>query len=55
VPLYPLLPLLFVAGCLYLLWASLVYVKAGALVGVGVLALGAVLLMLVPKRPETAA
>lgn len=55
VPLYPLLPLLFVAGCLYLLWASLVYVKAGALVGVGVLALGAVLLMLVPKRPKTAA
>ncbi|UDF36207.1 UNVERIFIED_ORG: amino acid permease [Shinella sp. XGS7] len=55
VPLYPLLPLLFVAGCLYLLWASLVYVKAGALVGVGVLALGAVLLMLVPKQPKTAA
>lgn len=42
VPLYPLLPLLFMACSAYLLWASLVYVKAGALVGVGVLALGAV-------------
>ena len=44
VPLYPLLPLLFAAVCAYMLWSSLVYVKAGALVGVGVLALGGVLL-----------
>jgi basic amino acid/polyamine antiporter, APA family len=44
VPLYPLLPLLFVGCCAYLLWASLVYVKAGALVGVAVLGVGAVLL-----------
>ena len=44
VPLYPLLPLLFAAVCAYMLWSSLVYVKAGALVGVGVLAVGAVLL-----------
>lgn len=44
VPLYPLLPLLFVACCAYLLYASLVYVKAGALVGVAVLGVGAVLL-----------
>lgn len=44
VPLYPWLPLLF-AGCsAYVLWSSLVYVKAGAVVGVAVLALGAVLL-----------
>ena len=35
-----LLPLLFAAVCAYMLWSSLVYVKAGALVGVGVLALG---------------
>jgi amino acid transporter len=44
VPLYPLLPLLFAAVCAYMLWSSLVYVKAGALVGVVVLAVGAVLL-----------
>ncbi|MDC6167137.1 APC family permease [Paucibacter sp. XJ19-41] len=44
VPLYPLLPLLFVACCAYLLYASLVYVKAGALVGVAVLGVGAVVL-----------
>ena len=45
VPLYPLLPLAFAAVCGYMLWSSLVYVKAGALVGVGVLALGGVLLL----------
>ncbi|TDP13039.1 amino acid/polyamine/organocation transporter (APC superfamily) [Roseateles asaccharophilus] len=44
VPLYPLLPLLFVGCCAYLLYASLVYVKAGALVGVAVLGGGAMLL-----------
>lgn len=44
VPLYPLLPLLFVACCAYLLYASLIYVKAGALVGVAVLGVGAVFL-----------
>ncbi|MFO1228258.1 APC family permease [Roseateles sp.] len=41
VPLYPWLPLLFCACSAYVLWASLVYVKTGALVGLGVLALGA--------------
>jgi amino acid transporter len=44
VPLYPLLPLLFIACSAYLFYASLVYVKAGALVGVAVLGLGALLL-----------
>ncbi len=44
VPLYPLLPLLFAAVCAYMLWSSIVYVKAGALAGVGVLVLGALLL-----------
>lgn len=42
VPFYPLLPLLFIACSAYVLWSSLVYVKAGAVVGVGVLALGGV-------------
>ncbi|MDT9001994.1 APC family permease [Paucibacter sp. APW11] len=50
VPLYPLLPLLF-AGCsAYVLWASLVYVSAGALVGVAVLAIGALLLAVLGRR-----
>lgn len=44
VPLYPWLPLLFSACSAYVLWSSLVYVKTGALVGVAVLALGALLL-----------
>jgi amino acid transporter len=43
VPFYPAVPLLF-AGCsAYLLWSSVVYVKAGAVVGVAVLALGGLL------------
>lgn len=45
VPLYPWLPLAFCACSVYLLMASLLYVKAGALVGVGVLALGALPLL----------
>ncbi|KQV96677.1 APC family permease [Pelomonas sp. Root1237] len=44
VPLYPWLPLLFSACSSYVLWSSLVYVKAGAIVGVVVLAVGALLL-----------
>jgi len=50
VPLYPWLPLLFSACSAYVLWASLVYVKAGAVVGVAVLAVGAILLMLFDRR-----
>ena len=50
VPLYPLLPLLFAAVCLYMLWSSVVYVKAGALAGVGVLAVGALLLLWLEGR-----
>jgi amino acid transporter len=50
VPLYPLLPLLFIACSAYLFYASLVYVKAGALVGVAVLALGALLLWPLMRR-----
>jgi amino acid transporter len=44
VPLYPVLPLLFSGCSAYVLWSSLVYVKAGAMVGVAVLALGAAML-----------
>jgi amino acid transporter len=44
VPLYPLTPLLFCATCAYVLYSSLAYTGLGALVGVAVLAVGAVLL-----------
>ncbi|MCL4183166.1 MAG: amino acid permease [Burkholderiaceae bacterium] len=50
VPLYPLLPLLFAAVCAYMLWSSLAYVRIGALVGVGVLAVGVVLLFVLALR-----
>ena len=42
VPLYPVVPLLFCASCAYLLYSSVNYVKSGALVGIGVLAAGAI-------------
>jgi len=49
VPLYPWLPLLFCACSAYLLWASLAYVKAGAVVGVAVLAVGGLALAALGK------
>jgi amino acid transporter len=44
VPLYPWLPVLFCASSSYLLYSSVAYVRTGAMVGVGVLAIGAALL-----------
>lgn len=46
VPLYPITPLIFIATCAFLLYSSLVYVKAGAQLGVAVLAAGALLLII---------
>jgi basic amino acid/polyamine antiporter, APA family len=40
VPLYPALPLVFCASCLFVLWASVEYVRLGAVAGVVVLGLG---------------
>ena len=48
VPLYPLVPLAFVASSVFVLYSSLVYVRLGAVLGVGVLLLG--VLLLVPLR-----
>lgn len=50
VPLYPILPLIFCATSAFLLYSSLAYTGASALVGVGVLAIGALLLLFV--HPE---
>ena len=55
VPLYPLLPLLFCSVCLYMLWSSLAYVRTGALVGVGMLAIGMVLMFAVERRTQSTA
>ena len=40
VPFYPVLPLVFCASCLFVLWSSVEYVRLGAMAGVGVLLLG---------------
>jgi amino acid transporter len=52
VPLYPVVPAIFVLMCGYLLYASLAYHRAHALVGLGVLAVGAVV-MLFGNRGQT--
>ncbi|MDB5890330.1 MAG: putative amino acid permease [Polaromonas sp.] len=58
VPLYPLLPVLFCATSAYMLWSSLSYVYSQSLgglnaawIGVGVLAIGVLLLLLVTLFP----
>jgi amino acid transporter len=45
VPLYPYVPLAFIASSVYVFWSSVAYVRTGAVVGVAVLAAGAVLLV----------
>jgi basic amino acid/polyamine antiporter, APA family len=50
VPFYPVVPALFVSMCAYLLYSSLVYHREHALVGVIVLAVGAVLLLAMGRR-----
>jgi APA family basic amino acid/polyamine antiporter len=54
VPLYPIPPILFCIMCAYLLYSSLAYTGIGALVGVAVLVVGAVLLLFVhPSITQT--
>lgn len=50
VPLYPLTPILFCATCAYLLYSSLAYTGFGALLGVAVVAAGAIVLVLTSRR-----
>jgi amino acid transporter len=49
VPFYPFTPLLFVGTSAYLLYASVSHTGVGALAGLGVLALGAVVLLYRPR------
>lgn len=54
VPLYPFTPLLFSAGCGYLLYASLAYTGTGALAGLAMVAAGVPLLFFITRRPQVA-
>ena len=54
VPLYPVVPAIFVAMCGYLLYSSLTYHGGNALVGLGVLAVGAVVLLVARAREASA-
>jgi amino acid transporter len=49
VPGYPVVPLVFVGSSVYVFWSSVAYVKVGAVVGVAVLAAGALLLALLRR------
>jgi basic amino acid/polyamine antiporter, APA family len=48
VPLYPVVPLIFCLTSAYLLYSSLMYTGLGALVGVGVLVVGVLILLALP-------
>ena len=50
VPFYPVTPAIFVASCAYLLYASLAYHGRHALVGLGVLAVGAIIMLLGSRK-----
>ncbi|MBI2319665.1 MAG: APC family permease [Betaproteobacteria bacterium] len=52
VPYYPFTPLIFCGVCVYMLYSSLAYTGAGALVGVAVLAVGALLVIVSPRQAE---
>lgn len=52
VPFYPLTPIAFCATCAYLLYSSLAYTGFGAILGVGVVAAGAIVLI-VTSRSES--
>jgi uncharacterized protein YqgC (DUF456 family) len=52
VPFYPVVPAIFVLMCGYLLYSSLTYHRAHALVGLGVLAVGAVVLLIARLKKQ---
>jgi amino acid transporter len=51
VPGYPVVPLIFIGVCAYLLYSSLAYHRTHALVGLGVLAVGGLILLVARPRP----
>jgi amino acid transporter len=52
VPLYPVLPAVFVATNAYLLYASIAHTGRGALLGLGIVAAGGLVLKALPKRTQ---
>jgi amino acid transporter len=50
VPLYPLVPIAFIATSAYLFYSSVAFVRVGALAGIAVLAAGAVVLLPLQRR-----
>jgi APA family basic amino acid/polyamine antiporter len=55
VPLYPVLPIVFVASSAYVFYSSVVYVKVGAVVSLAVLAAGVLLLVPLQRAARRAA
>ena len=55
VPGYPVVPAIFVLTCAALLWSSVVYHGRHALVGLGVLAVGAVIMVVARRKRASAA
>jgi len=53
VPLYPILPLLFAAACLFVVWSSIEYVRLGAIAGIGILVLGGGVLSALQRHGAT--
>ncbi|ESJ21417.1 amino acid permease [Cupriavidus sp. HPC(L)] len=54
VPLYPVTPIIFCLTCLYMLYASVTYTGAAALIGLAMLAAGAPILLFKRKEAEPA-
>lgn len=54
VPLYPVTPIIFCLTCLYMLYASVTYTGAAALIGLAMLAAGAPILLFKRKQVEPA-
>ncbi len=54
VPLYPVTPIIFCLTCLYMLYASVAYTGAAALIGLAMLAAGAPILLFKRKQVEAA-
>lgn len=52
VPLFPLLPLTLCASAAFVLWSSIAYVKFGALAGLSILAVGAMMRLLTKSVPK---
>lgn len=52
VPLYPFIPVLFLVACAYMLYSSLAFTGTGALVGLGILAIGLPVYLLARNREK---